>query len=78
MGEALGVALANLINIFNFPLYFLSGGPLPAWDYFAPSMLEEVTAEVVHVSPRADADREGTLGNEAGLYGAAYLPFIHP
>ena len=33
MGEALGVALANLINIFNFPLYLLSGGPLPAWDF---------------------------------------------
>ena len=43
MGEALGVALANLINIFNFPLYLLSGGPLPAWDFFAPAMLEEVT-----------------------------------
>jgi len=27
VGEALGVALANLINIFNFPLYLLSGGP---------------------------------------------------
>ena len=26
--------LANLINIFNFPLYLLSGGALAAWDLF--------------------------------------------
>ena len=35
MGSYLGIALANLINIFNFPLYLLSGGPLPAWELFA-------------------------------------------
>ena len=42
MGEALGIALASLINIFNFPLYLLSGGPIPAWEFFAPPMLAEV------------------------------------
>src|SRR5574340_743099 len=29
MGEALGMALAMLVNAFNFPLYLLSGGMLP-------------------------------------------------
>ena len=42
VGQALGMALATLVNIFNFPLYLLSGGVLPAWDLFAPPMLEEV------------------------------------
>src|SRR5580658_2999092 len=42
VGQALGVALATLVNIFNFPLYLLSGGVLPAWDFFAPPMFEEV------------------------------------
>src|SRR5512146_847396 len=32
VGESLGVALANLVNAFNFPLYLLSGGMLGAWD----------------------------------------------
>ncbi len=32
VGESLGIALASLINTFNFPLYLLSGGMLPAWD----------------------------------------------
>jgi glucokinase len=77
MGEALGVALANLINIFNFPLYLLSGGPLPAWDYFAPAMLDEVARRSFTYRHAPTRIEKATLGNEAGLYGAAYLPFIH-
>jgi glucokinase len=77
MGEALGVALANLINIFNFPLYLLSGGPLPAWDFFAPAMLEEVARRSFTYRHAPTRIEKATLGNEAGLYGAAYLPFIH-
>jgi glucokinase len=77
MGEALGVALANLINIFNFPLYLLSGGPLPAWDYFAPAMMEEVARRSFTYRNAPTRIERATLGNEAGLFGAAYLPFIH-
>jgi len=77
MGEALGVALANLINIFNFPLYLLSGGPLPAWDYFAPAMMEEVARRSFTYRHAPTRIERATLGSEAGLYGAAYLPFIH-
>src|ERR1039458_7778810 len=42
MGEALGIALATLVNTFNFPLYLLSGGLLPAWEFFAPEMFKTV------------------------------------
>src|SRR5947208_12631962 len=41
MGQALGTALATLVNVFNYPLYLLSGGMLPSWDLFAPTMLAE-------------------------------------
>src|SRR6202035_1914983 len=75
MGEALGVALANLINIFNFPLYLLSGGPLPAWDHFAPAMLAEVEKRSCTYRLAPTRIEKAHLGNEAGLYGAAYLPF---
>ncbi len=67
MGEALGVALANLINIFNFPLYLLSGGPLPAWDYFAPAMIEEVARRSFTYRHAPTRIEKATLGNEAGL-----------
>jgi glucokinase len=77
MGEALGVALANLINVFNFPLYLLSGGPLPAWNFFAPAMIAEVERRSFTYRHSPTRIEKATLGNEAGLYGAAYLPFIH-
>jgi glucokinase len=77
MGESLGIALAILVNTFNFPLYLLSGGMLPAWEFFAPAMLR--TLEQRSYTYRATKDEtrvaQATLGNEAGLYGAAYLPW---
>ncbi len=76
MGEALGVALATLINIFNFPLYLLSGGPLPAWNFFAPAMIAEIERRSFTYRHSPTRIEKATLGNEAGLYGAAYLPFI--
>ncbi len=76
MGKALGIALATLVNIFNFPLYLLSGGPLPAWDFFAPAMMAEVERRSFTYRNSPTRIERATLGNEAGLYGAAYLPFL--
>ncbi len=75
MGRALGMALANLINVFNFPLYLLSGGVLPAWDLFAPAMFEQVRKRSFTFSRTDTKIEKAILGNEAGLFGAAYLPF---
>jgi glucokinase len=75
MGEALGLALASLINIFNFPLYLLSGGPLPAWEFFAPAMMAEIERRSYTYRTAPTRIEKAVLGNEAGLYGAAYLPF---
>ena len=75
MGQALGTGLANLVNIFNYPLYLLSGGMLPAWELFAPAMFEEVRRRSFIYRNSNTRIEKATLGNEAGLYGAAYLPF---
>jgi glucokinase len=75
MGSALGVALAMLINTFNFPLYLLSGGVLPAWDFFAPAMLAELEKRSFTFRNSKTRVERAMLGNQAGLYGAAYLPF---
>ena len=75
MGQALGTALANLVNTFNFPLYLLSGGMLPAWDLFAPAMFEEVRRRSYVYRHSPTRIEKAILGNEAGLYGAACLPF---
>lgn len=76
MGTALGIAIANLVNVFNAPLYLLSGGPLPAWDLFAPSMLAEVKRRSFTFRNTNTRVERAVLGSQAGLYGAAYLPFL--
>jgi glucokinase len=77
MGEALGIALAGLINIFNFPLFLLGGGVVAAWEFFAPAMLAEVErrsftyrSTLKTMPTRIESAK---LGGDAGLYGAACL-----
>ena len=74
VGKALGIALASLVNIFNFPLYLLSGGMLPAWEFFAPPMMEEIRLRSFTFRNAPTRVEKAILGNEAGLFGAAYLP----
>lgn len=78
MGEALGIALAITVNTFNFPLYLLSGGVLAAWDFFAPTMLEEMRRRSFTFRNTNTRVEKAILGNEAGLYGAGYLPWAEP
>jgi glucokinase len=75
MGRALGMALALLVNIFNFPLYLISGGPIPAWDVFSIPMLAELKQRSFTYRASKTVVAKAELGNEAGLYGAAYLPW---
>ncbi|SPE31433.1 Glucokinase [Candidatus Sulfopaludibacter sp. SbA3] len=75
MGESLGIALATLVNTFNFPLYLLSGGMLPAWEFFAPRMMEVVKQRSYTFRATETKIEQATLGSEAGLFGAAYLPW---
>lgn len=76
MGESLGIALSILANLFNFPLYLLSGGLLGAWDLFAPAMIEECRRRSPVYRATGTRIEKAALGNLAGLYGAAYLPFL--
>jgi glucokinase len=75
VGEALGVALATMVNTFNFPLYVLSGGVLPAWEFFAPPMMETIRRRSFTFRATETQIKQAALGNEAGLFGAAYLPW---
>jgi len=42
VGKALGTVIADMVNIFNFPMYVVGGGVASAWDAFAPSMMETI------------------------------------
>ncbi len=56
MGEALGIAIASLVNIFNFPLYLLSGGPHPRLAILRPVDAGRGGAPQLHLPLVADAD----------------------
>ena len=74
-GEALGIAIASLINIFNAPLYLIGGGMSAGWDRFAPAMLAEVERRSLTYRLTKSTTRieRAALGGDAGLYGAASL-----
>lgn len=83
-GTALGIALANLINAFNLPVYVIGGGVSRAWDQFSPAMFQELTersivfraGEKQKQSHRATEVKPAQLKDRAGLIGAARLPMI--
>jgi len=83
VGWALGIVVADLVNIFNAPMYVIGGGVSSAWEAFAPAMLEEVRKRSFVYSATTSSDAHGKagttvitralLGSDAGLYGAAKL-----
>jgi glucokinase len=75
MGESIGIVLAMLVNAFNFPLYLIAGGVIAGWDLFAPPMIEETKRRSFTFRATNTRVEPAKLGNEAGLYGAAYLPW---
>jgi glucokinase len=89
VGRALGVAIADMVNILNLSLYVIGGGVSNGWDAFAPAMFAEVrrrsfvyagtTAEDgggIGGRARSTQIRQAILGGDGGLYGAARLPMI--
>jgi glucokinase len=75
MGESIGIVLAMLVNAFNFPLYLISGGVIAGWELFAPAMIEETRRRSFTFRETNTRVEMAQLGTEAGLYGAAYLPW---
>ncbi|HZD96302.1 MAG TPA: ROK family protein, partial [Candidatus Sulfotelmatobacter sp.] len=64
VGDALGVVLADLTNIFNVPMYVIGGGVSTAWDAFAPAMMERVRKNSFVYRATAPAEHtKGVQGN---------------
>ncbi len=84
VGTVLGIALANLINALNLPLYVIGGGGAGAWDAFSPAMLGELNRRsIVFRAGKPQKSRHKdtavvrtTLEENAGLLGAARLPML--
>ena len=42
VGRALGIALSDMVNALNLPIYVIGGGVASAWEAFAPTVFEEL------------------------------------
>jgi glucokinase len=76
-GKALGVGLANLINILSPEAIILTGGLVGAWNIYVQEAIKEASrrafkdlADSVKIIP-------SSLGDEAGIVGAACLVFMN-
>jgi glucokinase len=73
VGVALGTVLADLINVFNAPLYLLGGGLTGAWDRFEASMHSELKHRSFGYRKFPPRIERAVLDGDAGLFGTAYL-----
>ncbi|HKD80140.1 MAG TPA: ROK family protein [Candidatus Angelobacter sp.] len=65
VGDALGVVLADLINIFNLPMYVIGGGASSAWDAFAPTMFDRLRQNsYVYLTTTPAESTPGVRGNK--------------
>lgn len=71
MGWALGVTLANLINLLNPGRIVLGGGLSGAWRLFIGRVTQEIDRRAIRPAARGVAIRRATLGSSAGMIGAA-------
>lgn len=87
VGRALGIVVADMINILNLPMFVIGGGVASAWDAFAPAMFEEIRQRSFVYAATAPSDTgkiehdrtiitRALLGSDAGLFGAARLPML--
>jgi glucokinase len=74
-GTYLGIAMANLVNIFNPEMIVVGGGVSAAWDLFAQHARAEVMKRAFPVPARRCQIVRAECGDDAGLLGAAWLAF---
>jgi glucokinase len=71
--ELWGMAIANLVSLFNPQKIILGGGVFGPAVKFIPAIYQEATKWAQPVSIKQVVIEPSALGREAGLYGAAYL-----
>jgi glucokinase len=62
-GVALGILMADLINVLNLDMFVIGGGVISAWDAFAPSMFAELRERSLVYAATAPDD---PLGKKEG------------
>jgi len=74
-GAYLGIAMANVINIFNPEMIVIGGGAAAAWDLFIEHARAEVARRAFPVPAARCQIVRAECGDDAGLLVAAWLEF---
>jgi len=75
-GRALGVGLANLINILSPEAIILAGGLIGAWNIYVQEAIKEASRRAFKDVFEAVKIIPSSLGDDAGVVGAASLVFM--
>lgn len=63
-GCALGLLLADLVNVLNLEMYVIGGGVSSAWDAFAPSMFAELCERsLIYAATAPSGDGQKTVSS---------------
>ncbi len=74
-GFYLGLAIAGLLNCLNPEVVVIGGGAAAAWDFFVPSLREELSIRAyAEAVARVNIVRAG-LADDSGVLGSARLGF---
>jgi glucokinase len=73
MGRLLGLAVANLISLFDPQVMVVSGGMIAAADLFFDTLKETALARCQPLAAKQVQIKLSRLGNDANLLGMAYL-----
>lgn len=73
VGRALGVGLANLVNMLNPEVIVIGGGVIAAGELLLAPAREEMLARALPPGRDAVAIRAAAFGEESGMIGAALL-----
>jgi glucokinase len=75
MGFYLGLALAGLINVPNPEAIIIGGGASAGWNLFLPHMQKTICQRAYHIPAKRAQVSIASLGEDAGIIGAARLAF---
>lgn len=64
-GRALGILLADIVNVLNLKMYVIGGGVASAWDAFAPTMFEELRQRSIIYAASVPDEMQGTRSGAA-------------
>jgi len=77
VGKALGIGIANVVNLLNVEMVVIGGGLSNSWELFIGQSLTEARKRGLRAPINRVEIKKTLLGDDAGIIGAAYLALKH-